>query len=343
MNLSSGYNMNVTRFILQDEDSIQSSPDSNIKSIQVCRAGTFKDERYGKFTITRQMLSEMIENFNDKVRGIIPALDYKHESDDIAAGWFKKLYLKGDELWADVEMTPNGSRVLSDKEFGYVSAEFDTNYIDNETGKKHGCVLLGAGLTNRPVIKRMTPVITLSEKQEQKLSEKENAMELEEMKKKLAEYEAKCAEYEKKMSEMEEKMKGMIEKPIEEIKDEKPEVEIELANVKKELAEAKEKIQLAEKTSEFSKLLSEGKAVEAQRDAFIKGDMNEFISKAVPIKLSEQGSSAIPAEEGQMSSDEAEEKVLSEAKKLSEEKQISMKDAIAEVLKNNKKLAEKIR
>lgn len=349
MIIPSGYNLNVTRFILQDEEPTDNQ-NTRIRSMQVCRAGTFFDERYGEFTISKAMLSEMIDNFQSNARGVIPALDYKHESDDVAAGWFKKLYLKDDELWADIEMTPKGLKVLSDKEFGYVSADFETGYQDNETKKKYGCVLMGAGLTNRPVIKRMESVITLSEKTPSKsvttkteLSEGDKIME-----EKMKELEAKCAEYEKQLSEMTAKMANMIDKPIEApkpdpIEEAKPEVEVELAAVKAELAEAKKTITLAEKTSEFVALLSEGKAVEAQRESYIAGDMKSFIEKSVAIKLTEAGVQKTPTEEDAITADQAEDKILSEAIKLSEEKKISMKEAISEVLKNNKKLADKIR
>lgn len=420
--------------------------------MQVCRAGTFFDERYGEFTISKAMLSEMIDNFQANARGVIPALDYKHESDDVAAGWFKKLYLKDDELWADIEMTPKGLKVLSDKEFGYVSADFETGYQDNETKKKYGCVLMGAGLTNRPVIKRMESVITLSEgnkimnedqdlidelkaegytdeeiaamieevdaaddeielggpgsgrsggkgafsspervaKRQERLqknreaankfnkrsnaikkglkakqgyaneqaylrntreaknaarkplSEGDKKMNEEEMKK-MQDLEAKCSEYEKQLSEMSVKL-AAFEKPVApEVEEVKPEAEVELAAVKAELAEAKKTITLAEKTSEFVALLSEGKAVEAQRESYIAGDMKSFIEKSVAIKLTEAGVVTTPTEEDAITADQAEDKILSEAIKLSEEKKISMKEAISEVLKNNKKLADKIR
>jgi hypothetical protein len=306
-------------------------------------------------------------------------LDYKHESDDVAAGWFKALYLKdeGNELWADIEMTPKGEKILADKEFGYVSADFDTEYQDNESLRKFGCVLLGAGLTNRPVIKRMESVIQLSEKekdpvsekisklvgegypQEQavaialemerkgKLSEEEQKMEekmkemeakLSEMEGKLAESEKMCAEYKAKLEEMEKKAMPEMMPEGEMPEEKKPEIEIELAAAKKELAEVKGKLTLAEKTSEFSVLLSEGKACEAQREAFIAGDMKSFIEKAVPVKLAEAGHAAKPPVDDKQPEDE----ILSLAKKLSEEKNLSMKEAISQVLKTNNKLAEKI-
>lgn len=372
--MANGYKVKLSNFIL-NENSISSANENRVRSMQILRCGEFSDHRYGRFMITKKMLSQMVDNFTKGVRGIIPALDYKHESEDIAAGWFKKLYLKDDELWADIEMTPKGEKVLSDKEFGYVSADFDTEYQDNETLQKFGCVLLGAGLTNRPVIKRMESVIQLSDEQKAvsdkirklinegypqdqavaialdmqrkgKLAEGEKTMEekmkemeakLAEMTAKLAESEKMCAEYKKKLEEME-GMKQMPEPEMNKDEEEKAKLEIELGQMKKELHETKSKLALVEKTSNFEKLLSEGKAVEAQREAFINGDMNEFISKAVPVKMAEQGHGANAA----AANADAQDEVTKIARKLSEEKKISIKEAISEVLSTNPRLAEKI-
>lgn len=375
--MSNGYKIKMTKFILGGDGLALLGDEERIRSMQILRTGAFSDPRYGRFEITKDMLSQMVANFSEGVRGVIPALDYKHESDDVAAGWFKRLWLsdEGNELWADIEMTPKGEKILGDKEFGYVSADFDTEYQDNESLKKFGCVLLGAGLTNRPVIKRMESVIQLAEKDkdpvgekisklvkegypqdqavaialemerkgklsegEQRMEEKMKEMEakLSEMEAKLAESEKMCGEYKKKLEEME----GM-KKPEGEMmpEEDKKEIEIELASAKKELAEAKSKLALNEKTAEFSKLLSEGKAVEAQREAFISGDMKEFIAKSTPVKLAEQGHSATPPVESEK---DPQEEILAQAKKLSEEKKISLKEAISAVLKINPKLAEKI-
>ena len=373
--MSNGYKIKMTKFILGADGLALLGDEERLRSMQILRTGEFSDPRYGRFEITKKMLAQMVKNFSEGVRGVIPALDYKHESDDVAAGWFKKLWLAsdGEELWADIEMTPKGEKILGDKEFGYVSADFDTEYQDNESLQKFGCVLLGAGLTNRPVIKRMESVIQLAEKEDKvgekisklvkegypqdqavaiamdmerkgKLAEGEQQMEekMKEMEAKLADMEAKLAESEKMCGEYKQKLADMenMKKPEEEKMPEvEKEIEVELASAKKELAEVKAKLELNEKTSEFQKLLSEGKAVEAQRESFISGDMKEFIAKSVPVKLAEQGHSAAPPVESEK---DAQEEVLSLAKKLSEEKKISMKEAISSVLKTNNKLAEKI-
>ena len=346
MSQNSGYIKNVTRFILQDGVS-EIDPESRLRKMQICKTGKFFDPRYGKFEITSTMLAAMVSNFDKGVRGVVPALDYKHESDNVAAGWFKKLsVVNNSELWAEIEMTPKGEKVLSDKEFGYISAEFDDQYTDNETGQKHGCVLLGVGLTNRPVLKRMQPVVQLSEIENEDGMKKLEDMNLEEMKKYCQELESKNQELMGKMKPGEGDQKPEP-KPLEGDPEMEKKIEIELAEAKKllaeketELAEANKKLKLAEKTTEFTKLLTEGKACEAQREAFIAGDMSAFVEKAVPFKLAEQGHANKPAPE--TAEKDAEEEVMEKAKTLSESKKIPMKDAISEVLKSNPKLAEKI-
>jgi len=389
---TSGYKLNVSKYILQDGFSTADSNNS-IRKMQIIRAGTFTDPRYGQFEITIKMLQEMVTNFKQGVRGVIPALDYQHNADDIAAGWFKDLFLSDDgkELWATIEMTPTGLNSLNAKEFGYTSADLDGDYVDNETQKNYGCVLLGAALTNRPVIKRMEPVIQLAEKKdpigdkiaklisegydqdqavaiaksmerEGKLSEGETMTD--EQKKQMEDMQKQCEDYKKLQEDMGAKDPAELMKIISELKakiaelegnkpeapklEEKPEGEDEMskpedkakiADLEGQLSEVKTKLELQEKTTEFNVMLSEGKAVEAQRESFVKSDMKAFIAGAVPIKLTEQGHSG--AGEKIDPSKDVEDQILERAKKLSEEKKIGMKEAISEVLKTNKELAEK--
>lgn len=353
-----------------------------LREMQILKTGKFYDPRYKWFEITEKVLSEMISNFQTGVRGIVPALDYAHESEGAAAGWIKELYLKDGEkgqkeLWGKVELTPRGQKTLSDKEFGYISADFDDNYQDNESGKKHGAVLLGAALTNRPVIKRMDAVIQLSEggdpvaekikeliaegypqdqavaiakdmEEKNKLSEtKGDSMDPKEMEKKLMDAEKQLGDYKKLMEDNGvDSVEGLM-KMIAELKAKveamKP-AEIELGDMKKQLSEMKtknadleKKIQLSEKDAEFTKLLSEGKVVAAQREAFIEGDVKKFAELSQAMKTTESGHGGSGSGEG----GDVEAEILKEAKKLSEEQKIPLNKAISQVLSTNKTLAEK--
>lgn len=163
--------------------------------VELIRVGTFFHEQYGKLNITPKELKSFVKNFNDHIRRVDLAIDYKHENEDIAAGWIKKVYLSedGNSLWAKVKWTPNGKRVLADQEFRYLSAEFIMDYQDNETLRKFGPTLMGAGLTNRPFVKGMEPTNQLSESQ----NKEGDAMNPDEMKAALQNAMARIAKLEK--------------------------------------------------------------------------------------------------------------------------------------------------
>jgi hypothetical protein len=289
-----------------------SAQQSGFKDIQVLKATTIYDHRYGEVKITPEMLTQMVKNFDEKTRGVEIMLDAGHNSDKEAYGWFKSLYTKnGDddklELWAKVELTSLGQKALTEKLYGYISADFDMNYQDNETLLNHGCVLLGAGLTNRPVIKKMTPAIELSENGENKMMTVEELL-------------ASCGV-------------GSPEELIKMIGDLKGSIEASSAKEK----EMQEKIEMSEKTSKFNNLMSEGKAVEAQRDAFFKNDMIEFAKNAQPVKLSEISTSDEVEEKN------AEDQILELAEKKVKEEKITMARAIEFVLSENPELNKQYR
>lgn len=236
------------------------------KHVQVLRIGKFYDARYGRFTITPEFLLSLKKNFDDRVIGVDVAIDYAHASESVAAGWIRSLELteNNTQLWAHVEWTPNGNKVLSSKEFRYLSADIANDYEHNETRKKFGPTLKGAGLTNRPVIKGMAPVMELHEGEGADMDlEKENA----ELKAKIAELENQGKEKDTKLSEQASKIEATEKRDL-------------------ELAEA---AKVSEKKGQFDKMLSEGKVVEAQREAFMAGDTMKFAELAKPINPENKG------------------------------------------------------
>lgn len=302
--------MLFSRAVLADWSEIKLSDTGEVpSSIQVLRVGKFKHPKYGDFEITTATLSEMIENFNGRVRGIDVGFDYFHKSDEEAAGWPKKLRLSddGQSLWADdVEWTPRAHRMLAEKEVKYFSPDFAFRWKDPESGKTFNNVLFGGGLTNRPFVKEMAAIVAAEENemtlvelqnQNKKLSEDLDAANAD--KKKLGEDSAsKIAALE---ADIAEKMKQ-----LEALKSENS----ALMGEKKQLEEAKV---LAEKEGKFNVLLSEGKACAAQKDAFMKGDMEGFIKLAESPNLKGTGTGAGSGEGG---GGDLEERVL----KLAEEK-----------------------
>ncbi len=131
--------------------------------ITLTRTGSFTDKRYGRFEITHDMLMSMVHNFEADTVGIKIFVDVWHEPQNGAAAEILKLAVEGNRLRALVDWTDYGIESVNTKRFIYLSAEFHENYIDNEQGLLHGPTLLGAGLTVRPVIKGLDPVVLSSE------------------------------------------------------------------------------------------------------------------------------------------------------------------------------------
>lgn len=292
----------------------ESVTDNHIpKRVQVLKCGSFAHDQYGTFEITPDTLRAIKANFEARARGVDLAIDYAHESDKVAAGWIKDVELaeNDQELWLLVDWTPNGQRALSDKEFRYLSADFTFNYIDNELKKSHGPTLYGAGLTNRPVIKGMDPVLALNEQKNQ------GGFEMDQKDQKIAELEKLVADLKAKL-EGDGAIMADLQKKCGDYEAEK-----------KVAAEAKV---LAEKESKFALLLSEKKAIPAQKEAYLAGDMTKFMELAKPLHLSEDGHGGA-GPEGDDKNKDAQTKIAELAEtKMKENKNLSYVEAVQIVL-----------
>ena len=134
--------------------------------IQVAKTGSFVSKRYGKFSITREDLAQMLHNFahvTPKAPTLLP-VDWDHLSmeaprlpgDGAAAGWMKRLELRdgGDTLWAEVEWTPKGAEAIKNREYQFVSPSFVKDHTHKD-GTKIGTTLLAAAITNHPFLEGM--------------------------------------------------------------------------------------------------------------------------------------------------------------------------------------------
>jgi hypothetical protein len=168
--------------------------------VTLTRTGQFSDPRYGDFEITPTHLAQMVDNFNRRTLGQDVFLDVAHRPSDGAAAKVLRLSVENGRLRALAEWTDFGIEAVKRRGFIYLSAEYHENYTDNEAKKTHGCVLLGAGLTTRPVIKNLDPIdvkqlamqdapdgvrLAISTQLIQQLSEDTNMNYLEQLKAKL--------------------------------------------------------------------------------------------------------------------------------------------------------------
>lgn len=149
----------VTRFLSQRVELADGTTQS---WVTLTRTGDYTDPRYGAFSITPAMLQQMVGNFEKRVLGQDVFIDVSHRPSDGSAGKVLKLSVESGRLRALVEWTPFGLEAVKTRGFAYLSAEYHEAWADNEKQAQHGAVLLGAGLTIRPVIKHLEP-ITLSE------------------------------------------------------------------------------------------------------------------------------------------------------------------------------------
>lgn len=286
-------------------------PANQNPDVQVFRVGKFNHPRYGEFEITPLTLQEMKQNFDNKIRGVDIAFDYFHNSDEEASGWPTDLYLSEDlnELWARVDWTPKARQKLSEREIRYFSPDFAFQWEDPETGQTFKNVLFGGGLTNRPFVKDMAAIVATEQEREQmKLEELETKLvklseDNEAMKKKMAEM-ADAAAADKKDGDDDEGKEDSAEDGKED--DSVEGLKKQLAEAKKELAEyaeshkkllaekakAEEAKQMAEKETHFNLLMSEGKACAAQKEAFLKNNMIEFVKLSQPLNLNGHGSAS---------------------------------------------------
>lgn len=295
--------------------------------VEVLRTGSFKHPDYGPFEITREHVLAFVENHNAKVRGIDIAVDFSHNSEGVAAGWFKELQASendkgGYSLLARVDWTPTAEESLRRKEFRYLSGDFTLDYVSEENGKHFGPTLLGAGLTNRPFIKGMDPVVQLSERKEGDTMNEQEKKELQDAKDAAAKAAKDLEAANLKLSESQKKLDEQKQKD------------------EKAAADAK----LAEKKGKFDKMLSEKKVVEAQREAFMSDDLEKFTSLAQPAPKDKRLSESSNEEGGEEGGEkDAEDQIIEQAEKLlSEKKAVDIGAAQRMVLADpaNKKLKE---
>lgn len=127
-----------------------------------------RDPRYGKFSITQGDVDSWKRNLAGVFGGEV-SFDFDHSSDrgngTKAAAWVSNISQTGTKngslITADAQFTRAGAKAVRDGTYKYTSPTFVENYTD-EHGQKHGKALIGGALTNRPVLRKGMPTLSLS-------------------------------------------------------------------------------------------------------------------------------------------------------------------------------------
>src|SRR5215471_8124529 len=136
--------------------------------IEALPARVYTTPQYGEIPVTVDKLERFITNFKNNVRGQEVATDFEHGRDPAkglqASGWYKefKIAPSSDDpaqqsLYARVEFTNDAKQEVKDGKWKYWSLEWDDEY-HTDNGEVVADIILGGGLTNRPVAKRTMPI-----------------------------------------------------------------------------------------------------------------------------------------------------------------------------------------
>lgn len=256
----------------------------NQKCIHILKTGTFNTS-LGKLTITKEIMESLKNNLKNNIRGIDIAFDYTHDNDSgekKAACWIKDLEIKqnenGYDLFALVEYTPTGQKLVEEKEYKYASVEFVVDYT-TDNGKHYNYVLLGGTLTNRPQIKGMSP-IKLSEERDYKMTKAEliqalkaHGIDIDEMQNSVTTLQAQIVELNKLPAEKEDEIKNL---------------KVKLSEATAKVKETLVKAEAAAKETAFNSLVRECKVTPAQKESILNlfetaEAMNAFYKEAPKV------------------------------------------------------------
>lgn len=258
---------------------------------QVLETGSFvKDDIH--FKVDTEQMESFVQNFKDRVLGTDPPVNFGHERTGEASGWIKDLFLDPTrtKLFALIKWSASGLEGLKGLMWRYVSAEFTNRFVDGSTGKQFGPTLAGVALTNVPFLRHAPAVVGLSNEPDeieliqQTNNEGDDQMPNDKDVISLADHNAAVKVLTQANQELSDKN---VE--LKTLGQEASKLKSANVDINKELSELRDKIDEERKKAEFTKLLSEGKACEAQRKAFMSDKMSEFTQLAKPMNLKGHG------------------------------------------------------
>lgn len=176
--------------------------------------GEFYDKRYGRVSITPEKVKQMAENFGKCPAYEVP-VKLGHSDGAKSPGKVIGVEAKDNGLEITMSVDSETAKAINDKQYRYMSAEFDEDYHDKKTGERVGAVLLGAALVNQPAHPYVASLVLADdiEGNDNSMSELEDLrLQLSDMKAQKAQAEAELkAEREKASKESEESAKKLAD------------------------------------------------------------------------------------------------------------------------------------
>ena len=119
--------------------------------------GRFYDKRYGEINISPEKIKMMADNFGKFPSYEVP-IKLGHSDGAKSPGKVIGVAAKDNGLEITMLVDAETAKDINEKKYRYMSAEFEDNYLNKETGENVGAVLLGAALVNQPANPYMQPL-----------------------------------------------------------------------------------------------------------------------------------------------------------------------------------------
>ncbi|MFA7295705.1 MAG: phage protease [Dehalococcoidia bacterium] len=127
--------------------------------VHVAREGVWRGHQSGvEIALTHEVLAGFVARFAATKNATVGTYGHPPGDDFPASLWILDMELRGSDLWALCEFTPDAVQAIKGAKYRYCSIKFALESIDRESGKPAGPVIQQLGLTNIPFIDGLTPI-----------------------------------------------------------------------------------------------------------------------------------------------------------------------------------------
>ncbi len=241
--------------------------------------GEFYDKRYGRVSITPAKIQQMADNF-----GKCPAYEVpvKLGHSDGAKSPGKVIAVAAKPEGLEITMLVDGetAQAINDKQYRYMSAEYDEDYHDKKTGENMGAVLLGAALVNQPAHPYVAPLKLADDVTPETPPESAPETQRETYPNPKTNSEKENDEDMKEVEKLEEQAKA-LKAQVDALEAQKTQLEADLKTIKKQEEDTAKKI--ADLEAQNKSLLEERERAEnARNEAEVKAFCDKWTGKGIP-------------------------------------------------------------